>query len=281
MLEAHAAGNPARDRIELAALRAVYRGPAGHCALGSVKGNVGHLGQAAGVTSLIKVALVAGETGHPGHRRLPAAAPGAGAGRLAVLPARAEPVGWPGRPDRPRLAGVNASDAGGTNVHAIVAEAPAVEPEPVERRPRMSSGRPAPRPPPSTTAAGWPSTSRAGAGLRPAAWRPCRVAGPATPGGRGGRRRPGRGGGPAQRPGPGRPDHRAGRPGRAGSPSCSRARAPSTPAWRRTCMTGSPELCRRLRRVPGPVRGNRAAAAPAGGGRPTRPSCIRRRWRSR
>ncbi|HET6209100.1 MAG TPA: polyketide synthase, partial [Jatrophihabitans sp.] len=57
MLEAHATGSPARDRTELAALTAAYRGPAGHCALTSVKGNVGHLGQAAGVASLIKVAL--------------------------------------------------------------------------------------------------------------------------------------------------------------------------------------------------------------------------------
>ena len=136
MLEAHAAGNPARDRIELAALRAVYRGPAGHCALGSVKGNVGHLGQAAGVTSLIKVALSLAKQAIPvtaGYRQPHPALELDGS--AFYLPNRA--VGWPRSADRPRLAGVNASDAGGTNVHAIVAEAPAVEPEPVEQRPRL------------------------------------------------------------------------------------------------------------------------------------------------
>lgn len=133
MLEAHAAGNPARDRIELAALRAVYR--SGHCALGSVKGNVGHLGQAAGVTSLIKVALSLAKQAIPvtaGYRQPHPALELDGS--AFYLPSRA--VGWP-RSDRPRVAAVNASDAGGTNVHAIVAEAPVVEPEPVERRPRL------------------------------------------------------------------------------------------------------------------------------------------------
>ena len=136
MLEAHAIGNPARDRIELAALRAVYRGPTGRCALGSVKGNVGHLGQAAGVTSLIKVALSLAKQAIPvtaGYRQPHPALELDGS--AFYLPDRA--VGWPSSADRPRLAGVNASDAGGTNVHAIVAEAPAVEPEPVEQRPRL------------------------------------------------------------------------------------------------------------------------------------------------
>jgi acyl transferase domain-containing protein/acyl carrier protein len=136
MLEAHAAGNPARDRIELAALRAVYRGPAGACALGSVKGNVGHLGPAAGVTSLIKVALSLAKQAIPvtaGFRQPHPALELDGS--AFYLPTRA--VGWPRSADRPRLAGVNASDAGGTNVHAIVAEAPAAEPEPAEQRPRL------------------------------------------------------------------------------------------------------------------------------------------------
>ncbi|HEX4729220.1 MAG TPA: type I polyketide synthase, partial [Jatrophihabitans sp.] len=136
MLEAHATGNPARDRLELAALRAVYQGPAGHCALGSVKGNVGHLGPAAGVTSLIKVALSLTKQAIPataGYRQPHPALELDGS--AFYLPNRA--VGWSRSADRARLAGINASDAGGTNVHAIVAEAPAGEPEQVEHRPRI------------------------------------------------------------------------------------------------------------------------------------------------
>src|SRR6185503_9206082 len=93
-------------------------------------------GQAAGVTSLIKVALSLAKESIPvtaGHRQPHPALELDGS--AFYLPNRA--VGWPRLPDRPRLAGVNGSDAGGTNVHAIVAEAPAVEPEPVEHRPRV------------------------------------------------------------------------------------------------------------------------------------------------
>ena len=60
LLEAHGTGTPLGDPIEVQAISEIYRA-AGHnaqnCAIGSVKGNVGHLDTAAGAASLIKAAL--------------------------------------------------------------------------------------------------------------------------------------------------------------------------------------------------------------------------------
>jgi acyl transferase domain-containing protein len=65
-VEAHATGTPLGDPIEIAALSKAYRRlsdgelPPGSCPIGSVKGNLGHLGHAAGIASLIKVVLALG-----------------------------------------------------------------------------------------------------------------------------------------------------------------------------------------------------------------------------
>jgi acyl transferase domain-containing protein len=57
-IEAHGTGTLVGDPIELAALNEAYRGAArGSIEIGSIKTNIGHLDTAAGVTSLIKVAL--------------------------------------------------------------------------------------------------------------------------------------------------------------------------------------------------------------------------------
>ena len=137
MLEANATGSPVHDRNEVAALKAAAcSGASARCALGSVKGNVGHLGQAAGVTSLIKVALsLANETipATVGYRQPSPVLELAGSPFYVADRA----VRWPRQLDRPRLAGVNAVSSGGTNVHAVMAEAPAADPAPVERRPRI------------------------------------------------------------------------------------------------------------------------------------------------
>ncbi len=59
-VEAHGTGTPVGDPIELAALTEAFRqstDSVGHCAIGSVKGNIGHTDTAAGAAGLIKVAL--------------------------------------------------------------------------------------------------------------------------------------------------------------------------------------------------------------------------------
>ena len=57
-VEAHGTGTPVGDPIEIAALTQAFgAGGQGFCGIGSIKTNIGHLDTAAGVASLIKVAL--------------------------------------------------------------------------------------------------------------------------------------------------------------------------------------------------------------------------------
>lgn len=66
-IEAHGTGTKLGDPIEVRALTEAFAcSPGQHCAIGSVKSNIGHLNTAAGVASLIKTALSIY------HRQLPA-----------------------------------------------------------------------------------------------------------------------------------------------------------------------------------------------------------------
>nr|UKE85753.1 polyketide synthase [Pectobacterium sp. PL152] len=60
LVEAHGTGTPLGDPVEIEALTRVWQSQTsrkGYCALGSVKGNVGHLGAASGIAGLIKATL--------------------------------------------------------------------------------------------------------------------------------------------------------------------------------------------------------------------------------
>ncbi|HEX8065556.1 MAG TPA: type I polyketide synthase [Thermoleophilaceae bacterium] len=120
-VEAQGTGNRLADAIEAEALGAAIgagRKLDSVCAVGSVKTNVGHLEAAAGVASLIKVALAMQ------HRTIPASLnfeePNP-AIRFDVLPlavqSRTGP--WPDG-GRSMLAGVSAFGFGGTNAHAVL-----------------------------------------------------------------------------------------------------------------------------------------------------------------
>ncbi|MFL6163723.1 MAG: type I polyketide synthase [Jatrophihabitantaceae bacterium] len=140
MLEAHATGNPTADRTEVAALKAAFERlaatEADRCALTSVKGNTGHLRHAAGVTSLIKVALSLANETIPANLGYEDPNPALGLdGSPFFVPTRA--TRWPRQEGRPRVAGVNVVGQDGTNAHAIVAEAPAAAPVPIEQRPHI------------------------------------------------------------------------------------------------------------------------------------------------
>jgi amino acid adenylation domain-containing protein len=127
-VEGHGTATLLGDPIEVAALNLVYRGGApGSALLGSVKGNIGHLDAAAGMAGLIKAALALEHGAVPptahfaeANPRIPFAE-----GPFRVN-AQAEP--FPGPADRPRLAGVSGFGMGGTNIHAILAAAPPVQP---------------------------------------------------------------------------------------------------------------------------------------------------------
>ena len=139
-VEAHGTGTRVGDPIELAGLvdayRAVSREPlrTGFCAVASVKSNIGHLGQAAGMAALIKTVLALA------HRQLPPSinvtAPNPEFGwDTSPFYLNTSLRDWPAEPGRPRRAGVSSFGIGGTNAHAVVEEAPPPAQRPRRRRP--------------------------------------------------------------------------------------------------------------------------------------------------
>ena len=122
-IEAHGTGTPVGDPTELRALQAVY-GAEGRAPVlvGSAKANVGHCETAAGVVGLIKAVLSLHHGTVPPHPHLEAPTPAFDweAGSLAV-PTAATP--WPAT-DGPRRIAVSSFGVSGTNVHAILQEAP-------------------------------------------------------------------------------------------------------------------------------------------------------------
>ncbi|UJR80236.1 type I polyketide synthase [Sandaracinus amylolyticus] len=124
-IETHGTGTYLGDPIEIAALTQAFRKETkrvGYCRIGSVKSNIGHLDNAAGVASLIKASLALY------HRQMPpslnyekpnptidfATSPFVVNDRLTE---------WK-RGDHPRRAAVNSLGVGGTNAHAVLEEAP-------------------------------------------------------------------------------------------------------------------------------------------------------------
>lgn len=132
LIECHGTGIPLGDQTELKAMRQVW-GPrqrrVPEMAIGSVKSMIGHCIPAAGIASLIKVALAL----H--HRLLPptlcrgdVCAEIAGGDLPFFLNTEARP--WIHSDHRPRRAGINAFGFGGINTHAILEES-AERPEPL------------------------------------------------------------------------------------------------------------------------------------------------------
>ncbi|MFI6291270.1 SDR family NAD(P)-dependent oxidoreductase [Nonomuraea sp. NPDC050790] len=138
-LEAHATATRLGDAIEIAALKQAFRGRAPSeppCLIGSIKGNVGHLGHAAGITSLIKAALSLS------HEQIPASINVENVNPLLDLDNSPFVVNdklrpWPQSEGRRRFAGVSSFGIGGTNAHAILEEAPPRVTGPAERTPEL------------------------------------------------------------------------------------------------------------------------------------------------
>ncbi len=136
-IEAHGTGTLLGDMIEAKALAHAHRSRRdAPCAIGSIKGNLGHTEGAAGIAGLIKVVLSLHHRVVPPSRfaeteneqlRL-------ADGGLRML---SEPMELP--PETVH-AGVSSFGIGGTNCHMVLASAPATEPAPTATGPR--SGRP-------------------------------------------------------------------------------------------------------------------------------------------
>ncbi|WP_042628072.1 type I polyketide synthase [Burkholderia plantarii] len=122
LVEAHGTGTPLGDPIEVEALRSVFHaadaGPP--CALGSVKGNLGHLDTAAGIASLLKAVLAVERGMIPPslHFNRPNPALGLDESPFHVPVA---PLTWD---SATRIAGVSSFGIGGTNCHVVVASLP-------------------------------------------------------------------------------------------------------------------------------------------------------------
>jgi phthiocerol/phenolphthiocerol synthesis type-I polyketide synthase E len=141
-VEAHGTGTALGDPIEVNALATAWQRLADDgldtawCPIGSVKSNIGHCIQAAGVAGLIKLvgALEHGEIpptvnfSTPNPKLELDKTPFFVADRL--LP-------WPRSTSTPRLAAISSLGAGGTNVHMIVGEGPAPAPVPATGNPRV------------------------------------------------------------------------------------------------------------------------------------------------
>ncbi|HEY7200649.1 MAG TPA: beta-ketoacyl synthase N-terminal-like domain-containing protein, partial [Candidatus Dormibacteraeota bacterium] len=135
-VEAHGTGTALGDPVEVTALSTVYgRGTEerGWCGIGSVKSNVGHLSQGAGVVGTIKTVLAMEHGAIPPTLHFERPNP---AIDLAASPFRvvASPWTW-ARNGTPRRAAVSSFGIGGTNAHLVLEEAPAPERPPAAPRP--------------------------------------------------------------------------------------------------------------------------------------------------
>ena len=134
-IEAHGTATPLGDPIEIAALTQVFRyetDDVGFCRLGSLKANIGHLDAAAGVAGLIKAALVLREGVIPPLVNYSRPNPKL---ELHTSPfaASAEATEWTVN-GAPRRAAVSSFGIGGTNVHAVLEQAPASTPATASRK---------------------------------------------------------------------------------------------------------------------------------------------------
>lgn len=136
-IEAHGTGTALGDPIELQALGAVFgssRPENQPLVVGSVKTNVGHLEAAAGVTSLIKLALMFQHGAIPASLHFSTPNPHIAWEDLPIsVPVALQP--WE-TGDRRRIAGVSSFGFSGTNVHLVVEDAPVPQAQaPTQERP--------------------------------------------------------------------------------------------------------------------------------------------------
>lgn len=124
-VEAHGTGTAVGDPIELTALTEVFGGPredGSKCAVGSVKGNVGHANTASGMAGFAKVVLSLMHKTIPPtiNCRTPTTKFDFSRSPFYV---ETSAIPWPPRNGR-RVAGLSSFGMGGTNVHMVIEEAP-------------------------------------------------------------------------------------------------------------------------------------------------------------
>ena len=125
-IEAHGTGTALGDPIEVAALNKVFGPPTSeqisHCAIGSVKTNIGHLDAAAGIAGLIKTVLALTHQQIPPSLNFQQPNPKIDFAN-SPFTVQNQLSDWP-RNGTPRRAGVSSFGMGGTNVHVVLEEGP-------------------------------------------------------------------------------------------------------------------------------------------------------------
>lgn len=130
-VETHGTATAMGDPVEVAALTQAFsknqEGPnkqGRHCAIGSVKTNLGHLDEAAGIASLLKTALALKHQQIPPSLHFKKANPQIDF-EDSPFYVNTALVDWKkGESGKPRRAGVSSFGMGGTNCHLILEEAP-------------------------------------------------------------------------------------------------------------------------------------------------------------
>jgi acyl transferase domain-containing protein len=137
-VEAHGTGTPLGDCIEVEALTKAFRVSSsrnGFCALGSIKGNIGHTYSSAGILGLIKTVLALEYRTIPRNVNFQAPNP-----RISFenSPFYVPTTTREWKSDlHHRQAGVSSFGLGGTNAHVVLQEAPPPEVQPPETRPAL------------------------------------------------------------------------------------------------------------------------------------------------
>lgn len=147
-VETHGTATTVGDVVEVGALKHFFNEKAGHaltephCALGSIKGNIGHTMSAAGVAGFIKTCLVLYHRTLPPQPACEELNPKL---ELERSPFRVpkQPEAWTVRPGQKRRAAVSSFGFGGTNAHVLVEEAPEVA-VPAEREELFLLSAPSP-----------------------------------------------------------------------------------------------------------------------------------------
>ncbi|HTU50732.1 MAG TPA: amino acid adenylation domain-containing protein [Acidobacteriaceae bacterium] len=136
-IECHGTGTPLGDPIEVGALAEAFGAGAERtapCLLSSVKGNIGHLDVAAGVTGLVKAVMSLDRETIPGTLHYSEPNPRLNLPNIPfIVSGQATP--WP-RGRVIRRAGVSAFGFGGTNVHVVLEEAPMADAK-LSQRPKQ------------------------------------------------------------------------------------------------------------------------------------------------
>lgn len=135
-IEAHGTGTPLGDPIEFRALNTIFGNTKSNehpLLVGSVKTNLGHLESAAGIASIIKVALALEHESIPEQIHFKELNEHID---LEPIPARIalEKTPWP-KDKKPRNAGISSFSLSGANAHVILQEAPENDAEYIEFKP--------------------------------------------------------------------------------------------------------------------------------------------------